>query len=287
MNLVRCLPVFCFEFLRCWSLYWPPVIGVFDSGVGGLSVLQEIRKLLPEQDLVYVGDSAYCPYGSKSPEVLRERVAAIVRYLLQRGADVIVLACNSATIQAIGWCRERWPEVAFVGMEPGVKPAVEMTRSGVIGVFATEASLTGAMFSRLVARYGSDCEVLTCACPQFVEFVEKGVLSGPEVEAVTLTYGNELIAAGADSLVLGCTHYHFLEPTIQKVFPNVRLINTARAVARRVVEVAEESGSLRSGRNFFLTSGEPSDMARLRELLVPDLEGDVTVWADGDEGKPW
>lgn len=259
------------------------MIGVLDSGVGGLSVLQEIRALLPEQDIIYVGDSAFCPYGTKAPEVLRSRVGGIVGYLLERGASVIVLACNSATIQAIAWCRERWPEVAFVGMEPGVKPAVESTRSGVIGVFATEASLTGAMFSQLVARYGTDCEVLTCACPKFVDFVEQGILTGPEVEAAALAYGHALIAAGADALVLGCTHYHFLEPLIQRVFPKIRLINTAPAVARRVVEVMGESAGPEAGEIQFVTSGCPSKMEQLCRLLVPTLDGRVLAWEGGIE----
>lgn len=276
-----------FEFGAEWSLYCSPVIGVFDSGVGGLSVLQEIRALLPQEDLVYLGDSAFCPYGSKAPEVLRERVEKVVRYLLGKGVDVVVLACNSATIQAIEWCRENWPEVAFVGMEPGVKPAVEWTRSGVIGVFATEASLTGAMFSRLIARYSGDCQVLTCECPQFVEFVEQGILTGAELEAAVLAYGKGLVAAGADTLVLGCTHYHFLEATIQQVFPRVRLINTAQAVARRVVEVkAGRAKPDEGGELLFVTSGCPARMENLRQTLVPSLRGPVIAWEDDVEVAP-
>jgi glutamate racemase len=205
-------------------------------------------------------------------------VGGVVEYLLAEGAEVVVLACNSATIQAVEWCREKWPAISFVGMEPGVKPAVAQTRSGVIGVFATEASLTGEMFARLVARCGSGCEVLTRACPRFVELVEEGIFSGEKVEAAVREYGDELVAAGADVLVLGCTHYHFLEESIQAVYPQAALVNTGAAVARRVLQVWEEGGvnaSALRGEIRFLTSGSVARMEKLRNRLVPELNGPV------------
>lgn len=258
------------------------MIGVFDSGVGGLSVLREVRALLPEEDLLYVGDSAFCPYGVKPGEVLCERVGGIVEFLLQEGAEVIVLACNSATIQAVEWCRQQWPEVAFVGMEPGVKPAVKATKSQVIGVLATEASLTGKMFQDLVAKHGAGCEVLTQACPQFVDLVEKGMLVGPEVDEAIWEYGGGLVRAGADVLVLGCTHYPFLKGEIERIFPEVTLVDTGAAVARRVAELLRRKGgpktvgnSGRAGQVRFLTSGELSVMEGLLPLLLPGVEGEV------------
>ncbi|MEM9080901.1 MAG: aspartate/glutamate racemase family protein, partial [Verrucomicrobiota bacterium] len=197
----------------------------------------------------------------------------IVEFLLKEGVEVVVLACNSATIQAVEWCRERWPEVRFVGMEPGVKPAVAATKSGVIGVLATEASLTGEMFAELVVKYGEGCEVLPQACPRFVEFVEAGVLEGPEVEEAVREYAGPLVEAGADVLVLGCTHYPFLKEVIGKVYPGVALVDTGEAVARRVGSVLELVRGSRVGHGLalpvggvrFLTSGEVGLMRRFLE----------------------
>lgn len=251
------------------------MIGVLDSGLGGISVLREIARALPSEDLVYVGDSAFCPYGAKPSAVLRERVGAIVEFLLREGAGVIVLACNSATIQAIEWCREQWPAVTFVGMEPGVKPAVAQTRSGVIGVLATEASLTGEMFARLVERHGQGCEVLTRACPAFVELVEAGVLRGEAVEAAVRDYAGPLVAAGADVLVLGCTHYPFLREAVAETFPEVSLIDTGAAVARRVGEVCESGLDGAGGEVAFWTSGDVERMLELLPQLAPELDGKV------------
>ncbi|GHC43514.1 glutamate racemase [Roseibacillus persicicus] len=253
------------------------MIGVLDSGVGGLSVLREIRALLPGEDLVYVGDSAFCPYGAKSGEVLRERVGGIVEFMLGEGAEVIVMACNSATIQAIKWCRERWPEVPFVGMEPGVKPAVEATRSQVIGVLATEASLTGEMFADLVERCCHGCQVLTSPCPKFVELVEAGTLCGPEVDEAIWEYGGPLVMGGADVLVLGCTHYPFLKSEIARIFPEVTLIDTGGAVARRVGEVLGRGSEpeAREGAVSFYTSGSVEVMEGLLPKLLPKVRGQI------------
>ena len=251
------------------------MIGVLDSGVGGLSVLREVQALLPGEDLLYVGDSSFCPYGAKSGEVLCERVGGIVDFLLKEGAGVIVLACNSATIQAVEWCRDCWPEVQFVGMEPGVKPAVKATQSGVIGVFATEASLTGEMFGNLVDKHCESCEVLTQECPKFVDLVEKGILVGPEVDEAIWEYGGGLVSSGADVLVLGCTHYPFLKGEIARIFPGVTLIDTGAAVARRVEKVLAKSERGRVGTVRFLTSGEVATMKGLLPLLLPGVEGEV------------
>lgn len=253
------------------------MIGILDSGLGGLSVLREVKALLPREPVVYVGDSAFCPYGAKSKEVLRERVGKIVEFLLREGVEVIVLACNSATIQAVDWCRENWPEVAFVGMEPGVKPAVKKTRCGVIGVLATEASLTGEMFARLVAKHGQDCRVLTQECPKFVKLVEKGTLVGPEVDEAVWEYAGPMIREGADVLVLGCTHYPFLKGEIARIFPEVELIDTGTAVARQVKEVLGSSRAAQEGAEEgeirFFTSGAPEVMNAYLPDLAPEITG--------------
>lgn len=260
------------------------MIGILDSGVGGLSVLREVHALLPAEKLTYVGDSAYCPYGAKSGEVLRRRVSGVVEFLLQKEARLIVLGCNSATIQAIHWCREQWPDIPFVGMEPGVKPAVKATASRVIGVLATEASLTGTMFTDLVAKHCQDCRVLTQACPQFVELVEAGCLEGPEVEQAVLRYAEPLVRQGADVLVLGCTHYPFLKPVIAKMFSHCEIIDTGEAVARQVEKVlpsirekdVSSCSADESEQVSYWTSGKVETMESLRPLLLPQLPGSVS-----------
>ena len=256
------------------------VIGILDSGVGGLSVLREIRSLLPEEVIAYVGDSAFCPYGSKPGHLLRERVSELVEFLLARGAKLIVLACNSATIQAIHWCRQKWPEVTFVGMEPGVKPAVKASKNQIIGVLATEASLTGQMFRDLVQQHGKNCQVLTRACPKFVELVEEGCLAGPEVERAAKEYADPLISKGADVLVLGCTHYPFLKPELVKLYPEIEFIDTGAAVARQVKEVLRTDLQPGSGQVSLWSSGEVVLMAELLPILVPGLMGEILSLQD-------
>lgn len=209
-------------------------IGLLDSGVGGLSVLREVHALLPEAALHYVGDSAWCPYGVRSPEQIQGRVFHIADYLLSRGAEILVIACNSATIQAAGALREDYP-LPIVGMEPGVKPAAHCTRSGVVGVLATEASLAGEKFHQLLSVHAKGIRVITKPCPRFVELVEAGQLDGPEVEKAIREALEPLVEVGADVIVLGCTHYPFLRPVIERHLPEgTRLIDTSPAVARRV-----------------------------------------------------
>ncbi len=214
-----------------------PKIGILDSGVGGLSVLKEIHQLLPHAELHYVGDSAWCPYGNKSPEVILGRVATITDYLLSKGVEIIVIACNSATIHAVGALRATYP-IPIVGMEPAVKPAAALTESGVIGVLATEASIAGEKFHRLVNQHASGVNVITRPCPRFVELVEKGILSGPEADEAVREAVAPLIESGADVFVLGCTHYPFLRSVVEEQVPaGSHVVDTGPAVAKRVASL--------------------------------------------------
>ncbi|MEM9018608.1 MAG: glutamate racemase, partial [Verrucomicrobiota bacterium] len=181
-------------------------IGILDSGVGGLSVLREVHSVLPGASLHYVGDSSWCPYGTKPGEVILGRVTEIADYLLAEGAGILVIACNSATIHAVGPLRATYP-VPIVGMEPAVKPAAEKTKSGVIGVLATEASIAGEKFHRLLSNHANGVRVITRPCPRFVELVEAGQIEGPEVDAAIDNAVAPLLVLGADVIVLGCTHY--------------------------------------------------------------------------------
>jgi len=214
------------------------LIGVFDSGVGGISVLQEIRAVLPDADLVYVADSGHCPYGGKSYAEIRARAVAITGFLVDAGCQVVVVACNTATAAAIEHLRSEFNQVPIVGMEPALKPAAAATRSGVVGVLATGATLGGERFAGLAERVADGIELLTQPCPGLVEQVEAGQLDGPATDALLRRYVEPLLARGADTLVLGCTHYPFLRPALTRlVGPNVALIDTGAAVARQVVHV--------------------------------------------------
>jgi glutamate racemase len=236
-------------------------IGIFDSGVGGLSVLRHIQEELPHENLLYVADSAYAPYGGKSPHEIQARSLALTEFLVEQGAKAVVVACNTATAAAIGLLRARF-ELPVIGMEPAVKPAVAATRSGVVGVLATTGTLKSAQFAALLENYGKNVRVVTQGCPGLVERVERGELDAPETQELLRHYLEPLLAEGADTLVLGCTHYPFLRPLIEQLTEGrVALIDTGAAVARQVRRRIEESGLITPatspGEVSFWTSGDP------------------------------
>lgn len=243
-------------------------IGVFDSGEGGLSVLKEITRLLPEAEYVYYSDNAHCPYGEKSPEYIQNRARAITERLLKEGADVIVVACNTATAAAISVLRSEYSDassqkvrdkvreltggrhdhICFIGMEPAVKPAALGTRTGVVGVLATAGTLKGSKYLKTKESVDDQVNVFEHVGRGFVELVEEGRLSGSEAEDVVKASLGPLLSAGADIIVLGCTHYPFLLPVLQKVAgPDIRFIDPAPAVARQLVHVLERDGMLSAG----------------------------------------
>jgi glutamate racemase len=237
----------------------PATVGVFDSGVGGLSVLRHIRDVLPRHRLLYVADSGHVPYGDKSPEYIRERSLSLTRFLLAHGADAIVIACNTATAAAAAVLRATFA-TPVVAMEPAVKPAVAATRSGIVGVLATVGTLESARFAALLQQYAGDVEIVTQACPGLVEQVEAGDLDGAATRALVERYTRPLLARGADTLVLGCTHYPFLRPLIAAVAgQEVALVDTGAAVARQLAR-------------------------RLADTVVPSTAsgGDERFWTTGD-----
>lgn len=217
-------------------------IGVFDSGCGGLSVLKEIFRLLPDEKYIFYADNAWCPYGEKPQEVIIERCSFITQYLLDKGADIIVVACNTATGQAISTLRNEFP-VKFIGMEPAVKPAALATRSGVIGVLATEGTLKGSKYLINKGKYEGDVKIVEHVGKGWVELVENGILTGPEAENIVRRSLCPLLEQGADNIVLGCTHYPFLIDTIREVAgPDVKIIDPAPAAARHLVYVMAQEG---------------------------------------------
>jgi glutamate racemase len=254
----------------------PLRIGMMDSGVGGLSVLREVRALLPEHPVLYLADSAWCPYGNKPPRAIRSRVLALADHLVGEGCGIVVVACNSATIHGVELLRATYP-IPFVGMEPAVKPAAERTRSGVIGVLATEASIAGEKFHRLIHTHAPGVTVITRPCPRFVELVEAGILDGPEAEDAVREAVEPLLDGGADVLVLGCTHYPFLRPVLERFLPpGVTLLDTGPAVARRVAALLGAKGAAAPGEGpagelVLETSGCPEDLERLLPLLLPGI----------------
>ncbi|MGJ8698021.1 MAG: glutamate racemase [Verrucomicrobiaceae bacterium] len=245
------------------------VIGIIDSGVGGLSVLKEIHSLLPNHSLAYIGDSAWCPYGSKSFDDIQKRVFALSDYLIYLGAELIVVACNSATIAAVEALRVNYP-VPFVGMEPGVKPAAAITQTHTIGVLATEASLSGEKFHRLVSTHAFDLRVITQPCPKFVELVEQGILDGPEVDAAIREYTAHMLAEGADTLILGCTHYPFLKPAIEALLPaHIKIIDTGHAVAKQVAKQSPRPAD--HPQIQILTTGPLKQLNLILPKLCPEI----------------
>jgi glutamate racemase len=238
------------------------VIGVFDSGVGGLGVLREIRGALPRADLLYVADRGRAPYGPRSLGEVQEFSREIAAWLIDKGATTLVVACNTASAAALDELRILHPGLPIVGMEPAVKPAADLTTSGVIAVFATAATFQGRLFESVVSRFGKGASVITRACPEWVELVEAGTLVGPEVEAAVARWVGPAIEAGADALVLGCTHFSFLRPVIEGIAgEGVTVIDPAPAVALQTARVARAGDG--SGTVTMAASG---DLRRFIEL---------------------
>ncbi|WP_321350637.1 glutamate racemase [Halopseudomonas oceani] len=251
-------------------------IGVFDSGVGGLSVLREIRRLLPGEDLLYVADSGHVPYGEKPPEAIRERSMRIAEFLIAQGARALVLACNTATAAAVNELRSTF-DMPIIGMEPAVKPAAAVTRNGKVGVLATTGTLQSAKFAALLDRFARDVQVLTQPCPGLVECVERGDLQGPEVRVLLQTYLAPLMQAGCDTVILGCTHYPFLKPLLRELLPeDIQLVDTGEAVARQLQARLLESSVVAAGegRERFWSSADPQHMAAVLPVLW-GARGDV------------
>lgn len=217
-------------------------IGVYDSGLGGLTVWRELRRALPGESLMYLGDGKNCPYGSRPREEIGRLADEAVGYLAAQGCKMVVVACNTATAAAIDFLRVKYTALPIVGMEPAVKPACLNTRSGVVGVLATERSLDGDLFRRTAARYGSGIEVVTAPGTGFVELVEADKENTPEADACVRRAMAEMLAQGADQIVLGCTHYPFLMPALQRAAEGrgVTIIDPSPAVARRVIQLLDQ-----------------------------------------------
>ena len=248
------------------------MIGIFDSGVGGLSVFREIRKLLPEESYIYYSDNAHCPYGEKTKEYITDRAREITDFLLSKGAEIIVVACNTATAAAISTLRDEY-EVPFIGMEPAVKPAASKTKSGTVGVLATAGTLKAEKYLTTRGKYAEEVRFVEHVGEGFVELVERGAIKGEEAEVIVRRSLLPLLEAGADTIVLGCTHYPFLSETISKVAAqltpgrSITIIAPAPAVARHLLDIMTEQNIIkREGFSLSLhASGDDSLLVRMAE----------------------
>lgn len=268
-------------------------IGMLDSGLGGLSILREVRLQLPHEDVLYFADQGHVPYGPRPLEEIRGFARGITRFLLARQAKVIVVACNAASAASLHHLRERFPEVPFVGMEPAVKPAAERTQTGVIGVITTKATYQGELFASVVDRFASGIKVMTQVCPDFVTLVEEGHLDGPQVYKAAEAYLKPLLEGGIDQLVLGCTHFPFLKPVIQEVVgPGVEIVDPSPAVARQTKRVIGQYQNAPDhvGQVSYFTSGDPSAFRAMAERLLGEPVRPEQVyrvaWADGENLLP-
>jgi len=246
-------------------------IGVLDSGVGGISVLKHIHALLPHEHLMYVADSKYAPYGNKTPEEITTRCFEIADFLIAQNVKALVVACNTATAAAIDAMREKYA-LPIIGMEPAVKPAAEASKNGVIGVLATVGTLKSAQFAALLESYGRNVKVVTQGCVGLVECIERGELESTETKALIRQYTAPLLAEGADTIVLGCTHYPFVKHVIQEIVGDkITLIDTGAAVAKQLKRQLEEKGLLSTSKEkaevLFWTNSEAKNAEQVTEKL--------------------
>lgn len=268
-------------------------IGIFDSGIGGLSILRAIRQQLPGCEMLYLADQAHVPYGMRPLEEVRAFSVEISRYLIARGAKLVVVACNAASAAALHHLRREFPATPIVGMEPAVKPAAEHTKSGVVGVLATQATFQGALYASVVERFATGVQILQDTCPGLVAQIEAGRLDRPETRLILEKALQPMLEQGIDTVVLGCTHYPFVIPTIQEIVgPSVRVIDPAPAVARQAQRIfsqfwpANDLPSVEEPildilqQTLFMTTGDPEQMRRLiRQLIHTESEVEQLTWS--------
>ena len=262
----------------------PAPLGVFDSGIGGVSILLEIRKLLKSEDVIYFADSAWCPYGTKPVEQIRERTLKITDFLVSQNSKAVVAACNTACSAGLDLIRAKNQNIPVIGVEPGVKPAQSITRNGKIGVLSTNQTLQGEKFFMLVEKFGNGVEIFTQPAPGLAELVDQGKKDGQETAELLGNYLRPLLAKGIDTLVLGCTHYPFLRGKIQEICgPSVILVDTGLAVAKQtervlryknIANIALEENV--PGSVNFYTSGGADSVKKVLETLWDEKIENVT-----------
>lgn len=256
-------------------------IAVMDSGVGGLSILRELRRQLPGEDMLYFADQGHVPYGPRPLAEIQSFVRGIARFFISRKAKVIVIACNAASAGGLRHARQVFSQIPIVGMEPAIKPAAERTKSGIIGVITTKATYQGELFASVVDRFANGMEVVTAVCPDFVTLVEAGEFDTPAARQAAEGYLRPLIDAGIDQLVLGCTHFPFLAPVIREVIgPEIEIVDPGPAVARQTGRVIADhlNDERRAGQVAYFTSGDPARfLANARRLMDEDIRAEQVI----------
>lgn len=259
---------------------FPPSIGVLDSGIGGLSVLREIHKLLPHHPTIYFADQFHLPYGPRPVKELHHFTDEITRDLLKRGCRVIVLACNTASAASLYYLRAKYPDVPFVGMEPAIKPAIAATQTGVVGMLSTRTTAEGELYKHLLERHATDVRVITQVAPDLVQVAEQQLQDTDEGRAIVRRCLEPLIQAGADQIVLGCTHFPFLSDAIQEIAGHhVHLVDPSPAIARQVKRVWPEHIAVLPATSVYITSGDATLFQQsLRRLLGTDTTVESALW---------
>ena len=261
-------------------------IGIFDSGVGGISVLRAIREQMPEENVIYFGDQGHIPYGPRPMEQIRDFSEAITNFLLTHDAKIIVVACNTASAAALKYLREKFPDILFVGMEPAVKPAAEHTQTGKVGVLATPATFQSALYASVVERFANGVELFQNTCNGLVQQIEHGHLDGEETRKILEEALSPMMEKNIDTVVLGCTHYPFVIPLIQRIVgDHVRVIDPAPSVAKQVRRLLEAGGrksqSSARGEVKFYTSGDPTVLRSMLPILLgEDGQVEKVEWLD-------
>jgi glutamate racemase len=259
-----------------------PSIGVLDSGIGGLSVLREIHNLLPHHPTVYFADQFHLPYGPRPIAELNRYIEEITRFLMKQGCSVIVLACHTASAAGLEALRTKFPDIPFVGMEPAIKPAIEATRTGVVGVLSTQTTAEGTPYKRLLGRYAAHARVITQVAPDLVRVAEKQLQNTDEGKAIIRACVGPLIDAGADQIVLACTHFSFLVDVIQEmVGKHIRLVDPSLAVARQVARIWPNGIPVSPMDNVYVTSGNSGEFQRiLNKLLGIKTTAQYAYWRE-------
>lgn len=260
-------------------------IGIFDSGIGGLSILREVQRRLPHEKLLYLADQAHVPYGSRTLDEVRRLSFGIVEFLLQQGAKLVTVACNTASAASLHDLRIQYADIPFVGMEPAVKPAVENTRSQIVGVLATPATFQGSLFASVVERFAEGVTILQETLPGLVEQIERGQFESPETRAILEQGVQPLLEQGADTLVLACTHFPLIIPLLKDIVgEEVRVIDPSPAIARQVDRLLDIHGLHHSGETSgfvqFTTTGDPDSFSGIiRQVGFPDPQIVPAVWS--------
>lgn len=263
-------------------------IAVYDSGVGGLSVLRALLDKLPNEHFIYFGDQAHVPYGERSLEALRDLADGVTRFFIRQNAKIIVIACNTASAAALKFLRAKYPEQVFVGMEPAVKPAAEQTHSHKVGVLATPSTFQGELYASVVERFAHGVEIYQNTCPGLVAQIEKGALDAPETLAILHEALDPMLAAGVDKIVLACTHFPFVIPQIEAIVAGrATVIDPAPAVARQTARALEQrsllSATKKPGKTQLYTSAEPKTLQTLtKDLIGLKTKAQKVSWQAGE-----